>query len=83
MSEVHVSQHYEMCNWHVKDSKKYNTTPEDEFKYQQDKDRFKKEYALSKGYEFLEVPYWTDDENNTYREIIINKINNVLHKTVA
>lgn len=71
--ETHGVQHYELAGWHITQSKHSNTTPEKEFKYQQWKDNFKKNYAISQGYEYLEIPYWTIDDG-TYKNLISNKI---------
>ena len=35
----------------------------------------KKDYALSRGYFYLAIPYWTNDENETWKSLINNKIN--------
>jgi len=72
--EVHGIQHYELSYFHKLQSKKYNTTPEQEFKYQQEKDKYKEEYALSKGYEYLIIPYFTDNNEETWKYLINNKI---------
>lgn len=77
--EVHGIQHYELCGFHKLISKKYNTTPEYELNYQQQKDKYKKEYALSKGYHFLEIPYWTDDSFETWKILINDKIEEIKH----
>lgn len=78
--EVHGIQHYEPSGFHVLTARQNNTTPEEEFKYQQWKDKFKKEYALSNGYLYLEIPYWME-ENNLYQELIINKIDKILQES--
>ena len=74
--ETHGVQHYELAGWHITQSKHSNTTPEEEFKYQQWKDNFKKNYAISQGYEYLEIPYWTIDDG-TYKNLISNKIKEI------
>ena len=61
-------------------AKHFNTTPEYEFYYGQIKDRYKRIIAKQKGYYFLEIPYWTDNENKDWKKLIDNKINEILHK---
>lgn len=79
--EVNGQQHYQINTWHKNFARKYKTTPELELKYQQDRDKYKKEYALSKGYQYLEIPYWTiEDENESYKTLIDNKINEISNK---
>lgn len=79
--EVHGSQHYlANSNWNSFSSKKNNTDPEQELHKVQLYDRYKRIFAKSKGYDYLEIPYWTDDENNTWKKIINNKINEVTTK---
>lgn len=76
--EVHGSQHYNADNkWHLKSSEKYNTTIQQEFEYIQAKDRYKRIYAKSKGYFFLELPYYAFDKEDTYKTLINNKINEI------
>ena len=76
--EVMGMQHYQICGWHKKKAKISNTTPEYELHYQKLKDRYKRIYAKSKGYYYLEIPYWTNDKDNTYEKLIDDKINEVL-----
>lgn len=75
--EVHGVQHYELGGFHKLQSKKNNTTPEYELEYQQLKDKYKKDYALSQGYYYLEIPYFTDDKEETWKRLIDDKINNI------
>ncbi len=37
-------------------------------------DRYKRMYAKSKGYEYLEIPFWLDDRNETWKQLINEKI---------
>lgn len=71
--ETHGIQHYQLSGWHITQSKHNKRTPQEEFQYQQWKDRYKKDYALSLGYEYLVVPYYTIDDE-TYKTLISNKI---------
>lgn len=75
--EVNGLQHYEVCGFHKLQAKYRNTTPEEEFEYQQWKDKYKKEYALSQGYFYLEIPYWSLI-NDKYKRLIINKIKEIV-----
>lgn len=75
--EVHGVQHYEICYWHEISSKKNKTTPEYELHYQQLKDRYKRIYAKSQGFHYLELPYYTFDKKDTYKTLINNKINEI------
>lgn len=76
--ECHGIQHYELGGWHDLQSKTNNTTPEYELYYQQLKDRYKRMYAKSQGYNYLEIPYWVDDKERTWRKLIDDKINEIL-----
>ena len=71
--EVHGIQHYEISGFHITQAKRKNTTKEQEFEYGLYKDKLKKDYALSHGYEFLEIPYWTE-ENYNYKTTLLKKI---------
>lgn len=79
--ETHGIQHYELCGWHVTQSKHNNKTPQEEFEYQQWKDQFKKDYAVAHGYEYLEIPYYTVIDD-TYTDLITSKINTILQETL-
>jgi len=77
--ETHGKQHYEICSWHKKLANKKNTTPEYELHMQKVRDRYKRMYAKSKinNYHYLEIPYWTDDNEETWKNLIDNKINEI------
>jgi hypothetical protein len=76
--EVHGKQHYQICHWHKSTSKKHNTTPEYELHYQKLKDRYKRIFAKIRGYFYLEIPYWTDDKEETWKKLIDDKITLIL-----
>jgi hypothetical protein len=78
--EVHGAQHYKTNSWHKDSAKLHNTTPEQELHYQKLKDRYKRICAKSKGYEYLEIPYWTDNKDEDWKKLINNKINEILIK---
>lgn len=75
--EVHGQQHYKISQFHKLQAKKNGTSPKQEFHYQQVRDRYKRMYVKSKGYHYLEIPYWTDDENETWKKMINNKIKEI------
>lgn len=74
--EVHGIQHYELNGWHITQSKSSGRTPEEEFEYQKYKDNYKKNYALEHGYFYLEIPYWSIDDES-YTNLINNKIKEI------
>ena len=76
--ECNGEQHYKICGLTKLGAKKSNTTPEDELKYIQWKDEYKKQYALSQGYYYLEIPYWTESDNS-YKTLIDDKIQEILN----
>ena len=78
--EVNGKQHYETCQYTFLTAKNKGTTQEEELIYQQWKDQFKKEYALSQGYYYLEIPYWTDDKTKSYQKLIDDKIQEILNE---
>lgn len=77
--EVNGKQHYDPCSWHLLTAKRRNTTKEIEFELQQKRDKFKEEYALQNGYHYLVVPYYMENKD-TYKQIIIEKINQINKK---
>ena len=74
--ETHGPQHYELNGWHILRANQRGITPEEELEYQKWKDNFKKEYAISRGYDYLAIPYWTIYDG-TYKNLITNKINQI------
>lgn len=75
--EVHGEQHYHVTQFTITNAISKNVTPQEEFDYQQYKDKIKKEYAISKGYYFLEIPY-TAIKNDEYQILIDDKIDEIL-----
>lgn len=75
--EVHGKQHYQIMGFHLLASKKNGTTSEQEFEYGKWKDEFKKQFALNNGYHYLEIPYWFDDDNETWKYKINEMLNNI------
>ena len=77
--EVHGIQHYNVNNgWICKLAKKLDITPQQVLKDLQWRDEYKKQYALSQGYYYLEIPYWTESDES-YKTLIDNKIQEILN----
>jgi hypothetical protein len=76
--EVHGSQHYALNGWHQLLAKKHNTTPAYEFHMQKLRDRYKKFIAYKQGYEYLAISYKDIENNENYKDIINNKLNEIL-----
>lgn len=77
--EVHGKQHYEVTGFTMMTAKYYNTTPEKELEKYQKRDKYKMQYALSNGYNYLEIPYWTE-EDESYMTLIDNKIKEIINE---
>ncbi|NFH40702.1 zinc-ribbon domain-containing protein [Clostridium sporogenes] len=73
--EVHGQQHYSEVGGKWSDYKI-------DLHYQKLKDRYKRIYAKSQGYEYLEIPYWTDNEKEEWKELINNKINKIINYNI-
>ena len=69
--EVHGGQHYKINNLYIK--------TEEELKRQQDRDKYKKDYCIQMGYEYLEIPYTAFNKKETYKKLIDNKIKEILN----
>lgn len=72
-------QHYQITSWAIMTANKKGITPQEQFKYEQWKDEYKKQYALSHGYEYLAIPYWTE-KDGTYKQLIDDKIAEINNK---
>ena len=77
--EIHGKQHYVITGYTIQTAKHNNTTPEYELHYQKLKDRYKRIFAKKQGYFYLEIPYWTDDKDETWKQLIDEKINEILN----
>jgi predicted nucleic acid-binding Zn-ribbon protein len=75
--ECHGQQHYEVCGWTYTKAKSEGCAPEDILRSQQYRDKIKKDYALSQGYHYLEIPY-TAEHNDQYQQLIDDKIHEIL-----
>ena len=80
--EVHGIQHYKITYFSKLHAKTYNTTPEKSLIDLQERDLFKKNYALNNNYFYLEIPYWTE-KDESYKKLIDNKIQEILKNKVA
>lgn len=78
--EVNGVQHYECGGLTKMVANQMGITLQEAFDYQQWKDTYKKEYAISAGYHYLEIPYWTENDDS-YKTIIDNKIHEILSLT--
>ena len=80
--EVHGEQHYKHSFY-----KTMNKCSDEEaarmLKQRKLYDRYKKAYAEHYGYEYIEIPYTAFDKNETYKQMIDNKIEEILHNTKA
>ncbi len=75
--EVHGIQHYKNNLWAKKTAKRNGTTPQQELDYIQWKDQYKMDYALSQGYYYLAIPYWADDKDETWKQLIDDKLEEI------
>lgn len=75
--EVHGIQHYEINSYIKLTAKKHDITPEEELAELQWRDEYKKQYALSQGYHYLAIPYWTE-QDESYKTLIYEKIQSIL-----
>lgn len=76
--EVHGVQHYRITSWVSLSGKKKGITPEQEFEYIKWKDEYKRKFAISNGFYYLEIPYWTDNEKEDWKHLIINKLKEII-----
>lgn len=77
--EVHGKQHYEICGFTYLTARHYNITLQEAFTYSQWKDNYKEQYAKDKGYSYLIIPYWTE-QDESYKKLIDNKIQEILQE---
>ena len=78
--EVQGRQHYEIDKLTIMQALQQNKEPEEILEYQKWKDNHKKEYALSCGYHYLAIPYWSI-KNEEYKTLIDNTIQEILSTT--
>lgn len=76
--EVMGEQHYNVnAGWIRKSAEKRSLTKEELLADIQWRDEYKKQYALSKGYHYLAIPYWTENDES-YKTLIDQKIKEIL-----
>ena len=80
--EVHGEQHYNY-NFYKAINKCSDEEATKMLKQRKLYDRYKKAYALHYGYEYLEIPYTAFDKKETYKQMIDDKIEEILHNTKA
>lgn len=71
--EVHGVQHYKITRWIELHAEQHNILPEESFAELQWRDEHKRQYALSQGYHYLIIPYWTE-KDESYKTLINDKI---------
>ena len=77
--EVHGQQHYD--NGFYKTLLKMNEEDANkQLRKRKVYDRYKKAYAEHYGYEYLELPYYLFEKDDKYKEVIDQKINEILSK---
>jgi hypothetical protein len=81
MIEIHGKQHYEITQYTRLYANRARISDEEALFLQQQRDRMKKEYALSiPGYYYLELSY-KEIKDNSYKTLIDNKIQEILNNT--
>lgn len=76
--EVNGKQHY-TSDFYRTFSNLTLEEAENSLEYQKWKDQYKREFALNSGYFYLEIPYFLDDEQESYKQVIDDKINDILN----
>lgn len=79
--EVHGQQHYEN-NFYKTLLKMNEEDANKQLRKRKVYDRYKKAYAEHYGYEYLELPYYLFGKDDKYKEVIDQKINEILSKNV-
>ena len=75
--EVMGIQHYQVTGYIKFEAEKHGVTLEKELEELQWRDAYKKQYALSQGYHYLEIPYWTEHDGS-YKTLIDDAIHKIL-----
>lgn len=78
--EVQGQQHYEITGWVKNHAERNGTTPEQELQEQQKRDELKKLYAIDKGYNYLQIPYWFE-KFDAYKDLLRNTIYHLISNT--
>lgn len=69
--EVNGEQHYKKCF--------FNHYSDEELNKRKQVDKYKQEYAIKNGYSFLIIPYWTNDKQETWKQLINHKIQSIVY----
>jgi hypothetical protein len=80
--ETMGEQHEKLCYLHKMQAKKHSTTPEYEFHMQKVRDRYKRIYCKSVGYLYIAISYKDIQDNENYKTIINNKLNEIKNISV-
>ena len=75
--EVMGESHYKIDLLTIKNAKKRKISPEQTLSDLKWRDEYKKQYAISKGYQYLAIPYWTENDES-YKILIDQKIKEIL-----
>lgn len=79
--ETHGKQHYEVTQLTHMYAEREGISDVESLRYQQYRDKYKKDYALSfNGYYYLELSYKTI-KNESFKTLIDNKIHEILTLT--
>lgn len=79
--EVMGDQHYNVNSGLIRrHAKRNNITPEEALADLQWRDEYKKQYAISQGYHYLAIPYWTE-QDESYKTLIDEAIQQILNNT--
>ena len=71
-------QHYNVnAGWVRKAAERSHMTKEELLAEIQWRDEYKKQYALSQGYYYIAIPYWTENDES-YKTLIDDKIQSIL-----
>lgn len=75
--EVHGEQHYKINQFTTFYAKRKKISTKEAFDRQKERDLLKKNYVESKGYHYLELPYFSIN-NDDYKKLIDDSINNII-----
>lgn len=76
--EIHGKQHYEICGYHLLESKRLGISPEEVYLISKKRDEFKQKYAIDNGYNYLIISYKDIQKNDRYQKIIDDYIENIV-----
>ena len=76
--EVMGESHYKVDLYVKKNANRHGAIPEEELLDLQRRDQHKKDYAISQGYSYLAIPYWTEYDES-YEQLISDAIHKILN----